>query len=359
MDEPDIGTNRFSLRSSPRQSPMPRFAFEDLTPGLTQILGPVSVPKDDIVAFAREFDPQPFHVDETAARDSFVGALIASGWHTCCINMRLLADGMILDSTSMGSPGIEEVKWLRPVRPGDTLRSRMTILDSRPSKSRPSIGLVQFRFELMNQNDEAVMTQDNWIMFGRRNAEPPNGAAPTAPGAASPADTVSQPETPHMSVNPYLEDLMVGETDELGSYTFTPDDIIRFAKQFDPQRFHVDPEAAKESLFGGLCASGWHTASIWMKLMIAHRERVRAGALARGERPARLGPSPGFTNLRWLKPVYAGDTITYRSTLRDKRVSASRPGWGLAFHHNTGVNQRGEEVFSFGGAVFWERRSER
>jgi acyl dehydratase len=298
-------------------------------------------------------------VDEIAAKDSFVGSLIASGWHTCCLNMRVLADDMILDSTSMGSPGIEELKWLKPVRPGDTLRSRMTVVDTRPSKSRPSIGFVQFKFELLNQHDETVMTQGNSIMFARKDAEPAKGGNAPAAAAAARPDGAPVPENRPISSNPYLEDLLIGETEELGSYTFMADDIIQFAKRFDPQRFHVDPEAAKDSLFGSLCASGWHTASIWMKLMVAHREHVRAEALARGERPARLGSSPGFTSLKWLKPVYAGDTITYRSTITDKRVSASRPGWGLVFHHNTGVNQHGEEVFSFDGAVFWERRQER
>ncbi len=338
---------------------MPRFAFEDFVPGTTEILGPVTVSKDDILTFAREYDPQPFHVDEIAARDSFVGTLIGSGWHTACINMRLLADDKILDSTSMGSPGIDELKWLKPVRPGDTLRSRMTVVDARASKSRPSIGLVQFQFALVNQNDETVMTQGNWIMFGRRDAEPVPALMRPAPAEAAAAPTGTDAvEGPRFSANPYLDDLVAGDTDELGSYTFETDEIIRFARQHDPQRFHVDPEAAKHSLFGDLCASGWHTAAVWMKLMIAHREEIRVQALARGERPARLGPSPGFTNLKWLKPVYAGDTVTYRSTTTGTRASASRPGWGIAFMHNTGVNQHGEEVFSFDGMVFWERRPE-
>lgn len=338
---------------------MPRYAFEDFTPGTTEILGPITVSKDDILTFAREYDPQPFHVDEAAARDSFIGTLIGSGWHTACINMRLLADDKILDSTSMGSPGIDELKWLRPVRPGDTLRSRMTVVDARASKSRPSLGLVQFEFELVNQNDETVMTQGNWIMFGRRDAEPAPGLVRRTPAepVASAQGAVAV-EAPRLSANPYLDDLVAGDTEELGSYTFTSEEIIRFASQHDPQRFHVDPEAARHSLFGDLCASGWHTAAVWMKLMIAHREDIRSQALDRGERPARLGPSPGFTNLKWLKPVYADDTITYRSTVTGARASASRPGWGLAFHHNTGVNQHGEEVFSFDGMVFWERRPE-
>jgi acyl dehydratase len=168
-------------------------------------------------------------------------------------------------------------------------------------------------------------------------------------------DHTPERELPHISSNPYFEDLVIGETEELGSYTFESGDIIRFARQFDPQRFHVDAEAAKDSLFGGLCASGWHTASIWMKLMVDYRNRIRTNALAHGARPARLGPSPGFTDMKWLKPVYAGDTLTYRSTVAGKRVSNSRPGWGLVFHHNAATNQHGEEVFSFEGMVFWER----
>ena len=145
--------------------------------------------------------------------------------------------------------------------------------------------------------------------------------------------------------------------DFIEGHTFTPEDIVGFARQFDPQPFHVDAEAAKSSLFGALCASGWHTASVWMKRMVGYRDRTRTDALARGERPARLGPSPGFSNLKWLKPVYAGDTIAYRSTVTAKRASASRPGWGLVFHHNTGTNQHGEEVFAFDGMVFWDRRA--
>ncbi|MXQ10390.1 MaoC family dehydratase [Microvirga makkahensis] len=337
---------------------MPRYAFEDFTPGLTQMLGPFTVTKEALLAFAQEYDAQPFHVDEVAAKDSFIGTLIASGWHTCSINMRLFAEGLLLDSTSMGAPGIEEVKWLKPVRPGDTLRSRISVLETRPSKSRPSLGLVRFQFEMLNQADEIVLTQTNWVMFGRRDAEPLKGSGPSVLAAAASAmpDHTPARELPHISSNPYFEDLVIGEKEELGSYTFEADDIIGFARQFDPQRFHVDAEAARDSLFGALCASGWHTAAVWMKLMVGHRSRIRTNALAHGARPARLGPSPGFTNLKWLKPVYAGDTLTYRSAVARKRVSNSRPGWGLVFHHNCATNQHGEEVFSFEGMVFWERR---
>jgi acyl dehydratase len=198
-------------------------------------------------------------------------------------------------------------------------------------------------------------------MFERREAgpDPKPVEKPPRPDRASANAAAPEIGIVRAMSNPYLDDLVSGEVVDLGAYTFSAEEIIRFAKAFDPQSFHVDPEAAKDSLFGALCASGWHTAAIWMKLLAAHREQVRADALRRGERPARLGPSPGFKNLKWLKPVYAGDTITYRTTLVNKRASASRQGWGLAFHRNTAMNQHGQEVFSFDGAVFWERRPER
>lgn len=345
---------------------MPRMAFEDFSPGAVDLAGAVTPSRDDIVAYARQFDPQPFHLDEEAAKQTFAGGLIASGWHSCALQMRLITDGFLLESSSMGAPGIEEVRWLKPVRPGDTLRTRRTVLETKASGSRPDRGFVRFRFETFNQRDEAVLAQVNWIMFERRQ---PAAAAPQpdrrsrAPGSDGAASTASSPASrskEHSGVGqpavPFFDDLALGETQDLGRHTFTAEDITAFAHVFDPQPFHVDAEAAKRSHFGGLCASGWHTAAMWMRRMVDHRQGAREAALARGERPAELGVSPGFSGLLWLKPVYAGDTIAYASTLVDKRASSSRPGWGLAFHRNTGHNQHGESVFEFTGAVFWERR---
>jgi acyl dehydratase len=267
--------------------------------------------------------------------------------------MRLLADGFLLETASMGAPGIEEVKWARPVMPGDALTSVATVLESRASRSRPDLGLVRFGFEMTNQRGELVFTQTNWILIGRRGAAVARGDDRPA---SRPRDTQALAQMPSPAIIPYLEDLSPGDTQDLGSYRFEADDIVRFARLFDPQPFHVDPAAAKESLFGGLCASGWQTAAIWMKLMIASRERALAEAARGGPPVAQLGPSPGFKNLKWSKPVYAGDTIAYSSTIAGARPSGSRPGWGLASHRNSGVNQNGEEVFSFDGLVFWERR---
>jgi acyl dehydratase len=145
-------------------------AFEDFTPGETVQYGDRLVTRDEIVEFAREFDPQPFHLDEAAARETMLGGLAASGWHMCAILMRLNCDGFLLRATSMGAPGIDEVKWLRPLRPGARVFVRRTVLDARASKSRPSMGLVKFLFELVNGDGDVLMTQEGSIMFGRRSA---------------------------------------------------------------------------------------------------------------------------------------------------------------------------------------------
>jgi acyl dehydratase len=154
----------------------------------------------------------------------------------------------------------------------------------------------------------------------------------------------------------FYEDVRVGDVHEFGSHTFTADAIRAFARRYDPQPFHLDEAAAKASLFGGLCASGWHTAAVWMKLMVAHGQRVAAERKARGVDVAKPGPSPGFKELRWLKPVFAGDTISYRSRVTGKRELNSKPQWGMVFSDNEGTNQKGELVFSFKGQVLVERR---
>lgn len=154
---------------------MPKHYFEDFIPGRVDEFGPRLVTREEIVAFAAEFDPQPVHLDEEAARTTMLGGLSASGWHTCAIGMRMIADSFMSDSASMGSPGIEEVRWQRPVRPGDHLTLRCTVLETRVMKSRPAWGLVRFRFEILNQAGDCVMTQTNVNMFGRR---PPEDARP-------------------------------------------------------------------------------------------------------------------------------------------------------------------------------------
>jgi acyl dehydratase len=147
---------------------MQRLHFEDFTPGQEYRFGPHTVSRQEIVAFAAEFDPQPFHMDEAAGADSLLGGLAASGWHTCALFMRMMCDGWFGGTASMGSPGVDTLKWLRPVRPGDVLSGRSVVIEARASSSRPDRGFVRFRHEVTNARGETVMVLENPVMFGRR-----------------------------------------------------------------------------------------------------------------------------------------------------------------------------------------------
>ncbi len=151
----------------------------------------------------------------------------------------------------------------------------------------------------------------------------------------------------------YWEDIELGVRRELGSYTFTEEEIIRFGRKYDPQPFHIYKEAAKHSIFGGLIASGWHTAAIWMKLAIEGRKRDGEGGKTRVQRS---GVSPGFEDMKWLKPVRPGMTLTYSSETSEKVELRSRPELGLIKTRNEARDEAGELVFSFTGKGFMQRK---
>jgi acyl dehydratase len=154
----------------------------------------------------------------------------------------------------------------------------------------------------------------------------------------------------------FFEDIRVGDVLGTGRYTFTTENIKSFACRFDPQPFHIDEAAGQESHFGALAASGWQTATVWMRLMLDQRRAAEEAARARGERVAQMGPALGLRDLRWLKPVYVGDTLDYRGEIVEMRVSNSRPGFGLVTIRTTATNQHGEPVLSFMSTTFVERR---
>jgi acyl dehydratase len=143
-------------------------AYEDLVPGWRRTFPPRTLSRQDIIRFAREWDPQDFHLDEEAARRTHFGGLVASGWHTACLAMRIVVDGFLEGSTSMGSPGIEDLKWLRPVRPDDPLTLTIEVLEARQSRSKSDRGSVKFGYQMVNSAGEIVFTQVAWVIFGRR-----------------------------------------------------------------------------------------------------------------------------------------------------------------------------------------------
>ncbi|MDF2462671.1 MAG: hypothetical protein K0Q43_906 [Ramlibacter sp.] len=154
-----------------------KYYWEDLTAGSVRDLGTVTVSAEEIKKFAQQFDPQPFHLDEAAGRSSIFGNLCASGWHTCSLAMKLTVENLLEESSSKGSPGVENLRWLKPVYPGDTLRLKHTILESRALRTRPDTGLVRAGWEMFNQNGEKVLQMEGLGMFGRRNPATPEEIA--------------------------------------------------------------------------------------------------------------------------------------------------------------------------------------
>jgi acyl dehydratase len=147
---------------------VPTRYLEDFVPGAVYRAGSVRLTEAEIVEFAGRYDPQPFHLDPDAARSSPYGGLIASGWHTVAATMRLLVDRVFNESASMGSPGVDELRWLLPVRPGDTLSPRAIVLETRPSRSKPDRGILRFRVEVENQDGRLVMSMVGAGIIGRR-----------------------------------------------------------------------------------------------------------------------------------------------------------------------------------------------
>ena len=330
---------------------------EDLAVGKPYAFGHKVVTAEEIIAFGRAYDPQPMHTDPEAAKATPVGGLCASGWHTCAMMMRMAVDGLLGRTASLGSPGVDEVRWRRPVRPGDVLSMRYTAQEKRVLASRPDVGIAKVLLELVDARGEVPAT---WLSHQLTRLRHPGPAPAASAGARSEkapmADLWDGPAGTGEG-DAFFEDRVIGETGDLGSHTFTREEIIDFARQFDPQPFHLDEEAARSSLFGGLCASGWHTAAQFIRGIITTRQKVNAEALARGARLATYGPSPGFRDLRWLKPVYVGDTIAYRTRLIEKIDLKSRPNRGLLASAVQGRNQKGEIVFAVTSQILADRVS--
>jgi acyl dehydratase len=150
----------------------PRYFWEDFPVGKVREFGALLVTREALLDFAHQFDPQPFHLDDEAAKASLFGGLCASGWHTCAMAMRMMCDEYLLHSASLGSPGIDNLRWLKPVFPGDTLGMRMDVLEARPMASKPHVGLIRSRWTVRNQQGDAVLTMEGWGMFRRRDASP-------------------------------------------------------------------------------------------------------------------------------------------------------------------------------------------
>jgi len=157
--------------TTPEQSPHIKVWWEDMEVGQVIDLGSLSPTTEEIVAFATQFDPQPFHLSEEGGQASMFGGLCASGWHTCSLAMRLMVTNFLNQSSSLGSPGLENIRWLKPVFPGDTLSLRQTVLEKRPMSKRPDVGLLRTQWEMFNQRGDQVLHMEGYGMFRRRSPQ--------------------------------------------------------------------------------------------------------------------------------------------------------------------------------------------
>jgi acyl dehydratase len=333
---------------------------EDLVVGRPYACGHKLVTAEEIVAYATLYDPQPMHTDPEGAKATPVGGLCASGWHTCAMMMRLVVDGMLGRVASLGSPGVDEVRWHRPVRPGDVLSVRYTVQEKRVLASRPDVGIAKVLVEAVDADGEVPASWLTNQLTRLRHPGPAPAASASGRGGARKekpplASLWDAPAGPR-SADVYFEDAVVGAICELGSHTFMREEIVDFARQFDPQPFHLDEEAAKASLFGALCASGWHTAAHFIRGIVITRDQANDEARARGIEIATHGPSPGFRDLRWFKPVYVGDTVSYRLQLTQKIDLKSRPNRGILASAVQGRNQKGEIVLALTSLILADRR---
>ena len=335
---------------------------EDLEVGRPYLSAAKTVTAEEIIAFGRAWDPQPMHVDAEAAKASIVGGLCASGYHICVIMMRLVCDAVLNDVASLGSPGVDEVKWLKPLRPGDSVRCSYRIQEKRVLKSRPDVGASKVLVELLDADDAVVA---NWVTNQFTRLRSPTRADEQGASQGQDQRRVKMqlnlwegtprgplPSKPDL----FFEDREVGEVFDLGRHDFNKASIIAFARAWDPQPFHLDEAAAKASLFGALAASGWHTAALYIRSLVAARQRASAAARAEGIALATYGPSPGCKNLAWPRPVFVGDTVEYRARLAEKIDLKSRPDRGLLILTSQGRNQKGEIVFGITSQILCERR---
>jgi acyl dehydratase len=317
---------------------------EDLTVGRVQLFAVTTASEEEILAFRREYDPLPPPAEDKVC---------ASPLHVCAMMMRAFCDGFLNRIASLGAPGVDEVTWSLPVRPGDVLSLRHRILEKRDLASRPDVGLSKMVVELVNGRDEVAA---GWITNQLVRRRHPAAARATSHRIAR-APLVSLWDDPApAAASSFDKDARLGAKTAFGRHAFAEAEIIAFARRFDPQPFHTDPASAKGSLFAGLCASGWHTAAVASRAAATARLFCNAAARERGLELPVLAPAAAWRDLRWPRPVYVGDVVEFRARLSEKTAHPVRRDVGRVGTEVQGRNQRGEIVLAFVAHSLWPRR---
>jgi acyl dehydratase len=326
--------------------PTDRLYWEDLAVGQTLNFGNCYISRKDITDFARQFDPQPFHIDEQAARATMLKGLAASGWHICTVFMRMLEDGLLSRCQGSQLDTIDKIKWRVPVRPGDWLSCRITIEAKNPLSKKAGGGDCRLECAAINGRGHTVMSWQVRLTLAHRNETTDAGAGE----AYAPTVELVNRRNAVEGIR-YFEDVLPGDEIALGAHVFSAEEILDFHACYCVPPIHPDAVPTR------LSASGWHVTAIWMQRLVRYYMREAVKLRARGNGVPQLGPSPGISDLRWHRPVYVGDSLAFACRANRKLQLPRQPGWGLLFAQTDIRNADDDSVATFTVALFLERRS--
>jgi acyl dehydratase len=334
--------------------------WEDFFPGQSFALGETRLSAEEIIGFAKAYDPQAGHVDAEAAKTTFLGGLAASGWHSCGVLMRLLHEGLLSRSAYIGTPRIDAIRWQAPLRPGQTVIARARCLARHAIADRPGWGLCEFQVEAADGAGRSVTWWRGHLLFARRSRPrlgDERGAGSWSAFLNAGRRTV-RGRSGEARMLKFLDDVQPGDAIAIGSYAFDASEIAAFAAAFDPpprSRCARSGATTPAGPSGPVRASIWHVAAAWTRCIADyyHSECARVGTL--GQAVPRLGPSPGILDARWRRPVHAGEVVTFHSWAERKLELKGRPEWGLLLAGTEGLNERGETVVSFFPQLLLER----
>lgn len=327
--------------------------WEDIDCGETVPFGTATMTRDEIVAFATEFDPQPFHLDDEAARDTILKGQSASGWHTCAIVHRLMADALAERALPLQLSGAEDIRWRKPVRPGDTLSGRLVISAKSACACDERSGACHAIVDVTNQSSDVVATWRTDCIVPRRNPSSGYGACAGRPCGGRIA-RASRVRADHGIK--FFDDVGIGDDIDLGCYAFTEERVGAFLERYGSvgQFPSHDHGFASDQRIGQ-----WHIVSAWMHCIVRyyrqHAERLRR----RCESVPLLGPAAGVKHLRWHAPVRVGELISFSTWAERKIEISTRDSWGLLVAGAEGVNAAGTKVVSFYPQMLLQKSPER
>ena len=317
------------------------------------VLGTAVLGRDDIIAFASEFDAQPFHLDDSAAETTLLGGLAASGWHTCVTVMGLLRRELDRRALALEPAGAEDIVWLKPVRPDDALTATLVWGARSCGACGDHMGAFPASIEAVNQHGDTVM---RWRMDCLVGVAGKAASAMSSRDGECPmrkARPARAPRRPDDHGIKFFEHVAPGDEIDLGQYEFTEERIRRFCDSYDG----VSTASGKSA--GPPTAAPWHVAAAWMHCIVRYYDRHGREMASEGQPVPLLGPAAGVKHMRWHRPVRAGETITFRAWAERKIEIASHDDWGLLVVGAEGIDAGGRAVVSFYPQMLLERASRR